>query len=122
MKGFPDFFLSMEFIPRRRLKHWIQREGFKIRKILILKWMLLGSIITMAYKSTLLSSLITVRYERPIDTIMDLERSGLPALLPNNTPLQTMFATDPRRVMQKVYNKSLVYPFDGTPPMFIFEM
>ena len=76
----------------------------------------------MAYKSTLLSSLITVRYERPIDTIMDLEKSGLPALLPNNTPLQTLFATDPRRVMQNIYNNSLVYPFDGTPPMFIWEM
>ena len=117
-----DLFVSAMFIPSFIPKHWIQREGFKIRKTLILKWLFFGNVITMAYKSTLLSSLITVRYESPIDTIVDLEKSGLPALLPNNTPLQTMFATDPRRVMQKVYNKSLVYPFDGTPPMFIFEM
>ena len=111
---FSDFFLSNE--------HWIQREGFKIRKILILKWLFLGNVITMAYKSTLLSSLITERYERPIDTIIDLERSGLPILLPSNTPLPTMFATDPRRIMQKIYNNSITYPFNGRPPAFIWEM
>ena len=99
-------------------------EGFKSRDLVILKCLVLGNVITMAYKSTLLSSLITVRYENPIDTLVDLERSGLPVLLPNNTPLHTMFATDPRRIIQTIYNNSFVYNFNTADPMSmpIWEM
>ena len=101
-----------------------RREGFKIRKILILKWFLMSTLMTMAYKSTLLSSLITARYESPIDTLIDLERSGLPVLIPKNTPLQTMFAIDPRTIVKRIYNNSFIYNFNAVSPMSmpIWEM
>ena len=118
--NFSDFFLSTEFIPRRRLKKWFEREGFQIRKILILKWLFLGNVITMAYKSTLLSSLVTIRYESTIDTVNDLVQSGLPALIPNNTAVQYMFASDPRKEMKNVYNRSIIFNIE--PPFVPGEL
>ena len=109
-------------IPKRRLNRWIQREGFKIRKFVILKWIVLGNVITMAYKSTLLSSLITIRYEDSINTLNDLEDSGIPLLLPRGTALHKMFASDPRKIIKTIFNNSHVYPYNGTPPAYILDM
>ena len=111
-----DFFLCTELIPKRRLICWIEREGFQTRKILIIKWLFLGNLITMAYKSTLLSSLIQIRYENTIDTLIDLENSGLPVFYTDNTPPQRKFASDPRQIMKNIYNKSIPFPFNGTVP------
>ena len=108
-----DFFLSTELIPKRRLNKWINRSGFKTRKILILKWMLLGNILTMAYKCTLLSTLIPVRYESTIDTLSDLDRSGLPLLIPRNTSVHQASANDQRPVMKRIYDKSILFTFTG---------
>ena len=72
----------------------------------------------MAYKSNLLSTLITIRYEETIDTLKDLVDSDLGVLLPNNTPVHKMFSSDPRPNMRKIYNKSHVYPYNGTFPPY----
>ena len=59
----------------------------------------------MAYKSTLLSSLIQIRYESPIDTLSDLDNSGLHILIPGGSPVDKAFATDPRDIMQNIFNR-----------------
>ena len=76
----------------------------------------------MAYKSNLLSSLVTIRYEGTIDTWNDLVDSDVGVLLPNNTPVHKMFASDPRPIMKKIYNKSHVYPYQGIPPPYTWKM
>ena len=119
---FLDLLISTEFIPKRKRTHWIEREGFKIRKVLILKWLFLGNVITMAYKSNLLSSLVTIRYERTIDSLKDLLDSDMGVLLPNNTAVHKMFASDPRSIMKKIYKISHVYPYHGTVPLYAWKM
>ena len=101
----------MELIPRRRLKKWINREGFRIRKVLILKWIVLGSVLTWGYKSMLLSSLVTIRYTKPIDTLTDLDRSGLPLCILKGTSFHHAFEKDQRDIMRKIYNNSIVFTF-----------
>ena len=118
---FLDFFLSTEFIPKRRLNKWVEREGFQTRKVLIIKWLFLGNIITMAFKSTLLSSLLQIRYEETIETINDMANSGLPILLPNNTAPRQMFLSDPRQIMKKISKNSIAYPFNGTVPNQVLD-
>ena len=76
----------------------------------------------MAYKSTLLSSLIAIRYDDTIDTLNDLENSGLPLLLPNNTSSRKMFASDPRKILKNIYKSSHIYAFNGTPPLYAWDM
>ena len=84
--------------------------------------MFLGNVITLAYKSTLLSSLVQIRYERPIDTLSDLHDSSLPALIAGSSPFTQAFATDPRKTMQDIFKRSIVYPYNGTVPKEIKQM
>ena len=88
---------------------------------MILKWLFLGNIITMAYKSTLLSSLIPIRYESTIDTLNNLYNSGLPVVLPNNTAPHRVVARDRRHIMKKIYENRKVYPFNGTVPYWVLD-
>ena len=103
-----DIFIATELIPRRRLKKWINRDGFGIRKILILKWIVLGSVLTWGYKSTLLSTLVTIRYTKPIDTLADLDKSDLPLVIVAGTIYQQAFENDQREMMKRIYSRSII--------------
>ena len=65
--------------------------------------------LTWGYKSTLLSTLITIRYEKPINTLDDLDRSGLPFLLVRWSASQITIANDPRQIMKRIYSRSIVF-------------
>ena len=104
-----DIFIATELIPRRRLKKWMNRDGFSIRKILILKWIVLGSVLTWAYKSTLLSTLVTIRYNKPIDTLADLDTSGLPLVIVEGSFYHKVIENDQRDIMKRIYNRSIVF-------------
>ena len=110
-------------IPKRRQKRWIQRPGFAIRKIVILKWIFLGNILTMAYKKSLLSSLIPIRYEDPIDSITDLDNSNLPLVMGKNDSMHQYFSSDSRPMMRRILNRSILgtHGQDGFPKS-AFEM
>ena len=101
-----DIFLSTIMIPRRRPNRWINRQGFMSRKGVILQWLIFGHLLTLGYKSTLLSTLIPIRYESTIDTVADMARSGLPFTVPRATFLHKLIATDPRAHMRKIYERS----------------
>ena len=103
-----DIFLSTELIPRKRLKKWINRDGFGTRKILILKWIVLGSVLTWGYKSKLLSTLVTIRYNKPINTLADLDRSGLPLVIAEGSVDHHLFENDQRDLMKQIFNRSIV--------------
>ena len=93
---------------------WFHRKGFKSsRMFLLFIWLFLGNVLSMAYKSTLLSTLIPIRYEKQIDTIQDLDQSGLPFLIPSGTVLQWLAGTDPRPPMQNIFKRHELVPFDG---------
>ena len=67
--------------------------------------------LTWGYKSTLLSTLITIRYEKPINTLADLDRSGLSLLLARGAAGQKIIESDPRPIMKKIYNTSIVVEY-----------
>ena len=75
--------------------------------------MVLGNILTMGYKSTLLSTLIPIRYESTIDTPEDLEESGLPLTIPESTAIQDAIAVDTRPIMKQIYAESILYQYGG---------
>ena len=68
----------------------------------------------MAYKSTLLSTLIPIRYEKTLDTIEDLDNSDLPFVIPGGTVLEWLAASDPRPAMKNIYERREIVPYDGT--------
>ena len=44
----------------------------KARSALILKWLMVGFLLSSSYKSVLLATLVSPAYEKPIDTVQDL--------------------------------------------------
>ena len=95
--------------------NWFIRRGFKhSRLFLLFTWLFLGHFVSRAYKSTLLSTLIPIRYEKTLDTIEDLDKSGLPLLIVGGTVLEWLTASDPRPTMKRIYERREIVPYDGT--------
>ena len=117
-----DIFLSTELIPKRRLTKWIERPGFGIRKLVILKWIVLGNILTLGYKATLLSSLIPIRYEHTIDSMDDLDKSGLPPIFSKGSTIHDHMANARGEMMSRIYNRSILYSHHNGIPKWAFQM
>ena len=99
---------------------WLYREGFThSRKLLLLQWLLYGSILLMGYKCVLLSTLVPIQYEQTIDTVYDLEKSELRLIVAN--VLYSTLEIDPRSAMKRVLNKSDVFSYGGTLPGWVYE-
>ena len=75
--------------------------------------MVLGNILTMGYKSTLLSTLIPIRYESKIDTLADLKESGLPLTIPTSTAIYEAIESDQRPIMKQIFTESHKYRYGG---------
>ena len=76
--------------------------------------MVLANFLTLGYLSTLLSQLVAIRYENPIDTIEDLDNSGLPLLIPGETGLVYLIANDPKPAVRRIYERSITYFYNGS--------
>ena len=102
---------------------WVFRVGFKTRSIKILKWIVLGNFLTFGYMSTLLSQLVAIRYENPIDTIGDMDKSGLSLLIPRGAAIEYLIGEDPRPAVQRIFNRSMIFSYNGSHyPPFIDDM
>ena len=88
-----------------------RRSCSKARKLLVLKWMIVGFFLTISYKSVLRSILIKIDYEKPMDTIEDMVRSDMPIRLARDTILSMLLATDPRESVRSLAEKIVFYEF-----------
>ena len=84
--------------------------------------MAVGNILTIAYKATLLSSLIPIRYETTIDNMIDLDNSGLPLVLAKGSTLDKHISSDQRPIMRRISDKTILVSIDGGIPDWAFEM
>ena len=96
-------------IPKRRPIRWINRKGFVTRKWVIMQWLVLGNILILGYKSTLLSTLIPIRYESAIDSLGDMAMSGLSLIIPSATTIDKLISTDPRQTMVEIYKRGYFF-------------
>ena len=85
----------------------------KSRGIILLQWLLLATLLSQAYKSTLLSTLVTIRYTKPLNTIDQVVESGLPFYFFNGTALQWAAKTDPRKSVKRLYDRRVVMDYYG---------
>ena len=77
----------------------------KARIYLVVEWLLLGYLITMSYKSVLRASLVSIQYEKPIETLEDMLVTDRKILGMADTATEIMLRTDPRPGMQELANK-----------------
>ena len=89
---------------------------------MILKWIVLGNILTLGYKTTLLSSLIPIRYEDTIESLEDLDKSELPLILPQGTSLYDHLASDPREMLTRIMRRKITVEGNDLMPLWAFEM
>ena len=102
---------------------WINRQGFvKTRKVLILMWLMFASnLLIWSYKSTLLSTLIPIYYENPINTLEDVDNSDLPVMVPKSTVVHWLLATDPRPTAKRIFRKSVLFSYNGITPDWVLK-
>ena len=89
------------------------REGFICRKLLLFLWVLFANILQWGYMSVFLSTLVTIRYEETIETVADLDQSGLPILILGGTGQKEKFESDPRAAMKRIFGRSVLAPYYG---------
>ena len=112
---FLDVIFAMTFILDETVP-WICyfRESFmSSRRLLLIQWLIMGNLISWVYKGALLSSLIAIRYTEPIDTIDQMEKSGLPLYCLGNTLICWYSNTDPRMNQNVMKHRRFDIPFDG---------
>ena len=89
----------------------ILRNSFmRARRLLILQWLTWATILSLAYKSTLLSTLITIRYTDTIDTIDQMVESGLPFYIQSSSVLNWIAVTDPRDSIKRLNERRVDVP------------
>ena len=90
------------------------RESFpRSRRLLLIQWLIMGNILSHVYKGALLSSLITIQYTKTLDTMSEMEQSGIPLMCPANTVICWLLKTDPRPLGIKLNERRVDMPFPG---------
>ena len=96
----------------------------KARQVLLAKWLVIGFCLTACYKSVLLSHIVVVRYEKAIDTVDDMLRSGKPFGVPQNTDVSTKIRESSRASVRKLADQFVFYNFSSGPepvPQWAFD-
>ena len=81
--------------------------------------MVLGNILTLGYKTTLLSSLITINYEDPIDNKYDLDKSGLPLIMVRGGAAFEFISQAPGPLMARIFERKILFTFDRSLPRWL---
>ena len=79
----------------------------------MIQWLIMGNVISHVYKGALLSSLISIRYTEPLDTMIQMEQSGIPFYCLGNTALCWLAKTDPRDVGIELNKRRFDMPYSG---------
>ena len=92
-------------MPNKLVYNINKKPCSKARFFLVMKWMLLGFLLTLSYKSVLLSCLVYVRNEKPIETLEDMLRTDRKILMQGRTTTEILMRTDPRPGIQQLAKK-----------------
>ena len=89
-------------------KHISINSGYRARILLIMVWLLTGFLVTSGYKSVFLSTLVSIEYERPIDTIQDMLLTEKPIIVDTSIK-QIYISNDPRNSIKELDAKFTFY-------------
>ena len=82
----------------------------------------MGNVLTLGYKTTLLSSLITINYEDPIDNKYDLDKSGLPLIMSRGGATFEFISQAPGALMARIFKRKKPFTYERSFPRWIPEM
>ena len=88
----------------------------------MLKWAVIGFLLTISYKSVLLSKLIHIDYEKGLDSVDDVLRSNKPVVLDSESAIAHLVKSDPREKMKAMSQRIKPYQAEkGAPPMWVIK-
>ena len=94
--------------------HMYLRDTFyRSRWTLLCQWLVMGNLLSHIYKGALLTSLITIRYTETIDTMTQMEESGLPLYCLGKTHNCIHSNGDPVMNNNKMKNRRFDIPYPG---------
>ena len=79
----------------------------------MIQWLLWANILSHAYKGTLLSTLINIRYTPALDTMDQMYESGQKFFVLDGTAMEWLAKTDPRDGVKRLTERREDIPFDG---------
>ena len=114
MYFFAGIFITIAFLLEEKLtkKYVNKKRCFKARHLLIMEWMLYGYVLSLGYKSVLLSTLVSVSYEKPVDTVKEAINADKPIVALGNSTTETRLKTDVRASVRKLANMIKWYDLD----------
>ena len=88
----------------------------------MLKWAVIGFLLTISYKSVLLSNLINIEYEKGLDSVDDVLRSNKPVVLDGASADINLMQSDPREKVREIGKRIKQYKFEkGAAPMWVVK-
>ena len=81
------------------------------RSLIVFKWMIVGFLLTISYKSVLRAMLMKVYYEETIDSIDDMLKSERSLVTAIDSIVPTLLASDPREKVKKLAERVNFYEF-----------
>ena len=88
-----------------------ERKCSMARSFIVLKWTVLGFLLTISYKSVLRAIMMKQEYESPIDTIDDVLQSEKPIMIANGTSIKYKLETDPKSQIKKLQQRVEYFEF-----------
>ena len=87
----------------------IKRSTSYARSLIVFKWMIVGFMLTISYKSVLRAMMINIYYEETIDTIDDMLASERTLWVPSDTILPALLESDPRMEVRDLAERARFY-------------
>ena len=98
------------------------RQCARSRSLLVLKWTVLGFLLTISYKSVLRAIMMKTEYDDTIDTIDDMLKSDKQLILPSDIAmLSELVEYDPRKQVQTLYENAEYYVQGKITPISVVE-
>ena len=112
---FLDFLLALTPVIDETInyKMYIRNSFITSRRLLLINWLVMANILSHAYKGSILSSLINIHYEDPLDTIQQMVESSLPFYVLGNTACVWVTRTDPRDTVKQLNARRFDMPWGG---------
>ncbi len=88
--------------------HWFSIRATRQGNLLLFLWLPLATIVSSAYESNLLSSLVSVSYERPLDTFQELLESQVPLYMLGKTVMTPLMKHSARSEVREAFANNVI--------------
>ena len=103
-------------------KYFRKQPCAMARELLVLKWTMIGFLLTICYKEVLLSTLIHIEYEKGLDSIEDVIISNKPVVFDGYSGIASLLNSDPREQVKEIMRRQKPYVSEkGIAPLWVPE-